>query len=114
MVIDRHRRAAQTAWGYSYWAWQTKDFVQNESRLRQWQELLAVAATQHGETSEVALGVTSMSDQPFMLEDIAGDKVVFFSTEEEPTAEVAAQAIEALQNPPQIPQESFAESENPV
>jgi hypothetical protein len=111
---DRPRRAARTAWGYSYWAWQTKDFVQNESRLRQWQELLAVAAAQHGEIPEVVLGVTSMSDQPYMLEDVAGDRVVFFSTETEPTAEIAVQVIEALQNPPQIPQESFAESENPA
>lgn len=109
---DRHRRAAKTAWGYSYWAWQTKDFVQNEARLRQWQQLLAVAAAQQGESPALSIGVTSMSDQPFMLEDVGGDTVVFFSTEEEPSEEVAEQVIETLQNPPQIPQESFAESEN--
>lgn len=114
MVNDRPRRAARTAWGYSYWVWQTKDFVQNESRLRQWQELLAVAAAQYGESPMISIGVTSMSDQPFMLEDVAGETVVFFSTETEPTADIAAQVIEALQNPPHIPQESFAESENPA
>ncbi len=114
MGNDRPRRAERKPWGYSYWAWQTKDFVQNEARLQQWQKLLAVAAVQYGEIPEVVLGVTSMSDQPFMLEDISGDTVVFFSTEQEPTAEIATQVIEALQNPPQIPQESFAESENPA
>jgi hypothetical protein len=93
---DRPRKAARTPWRYSYYAWKTESFVQNEARLQEWQALLAQASARVGNSSEIAIGFTSMvrlSDQWFIIERVDEKPVVFFFTDVEPTAEIAEQAL---------------------
>lgn len=95
------RKAAGRNWSYSYYAWKTENFVQNEARLQEWQELLAKAAVRVGSSSEVAIGATSMvrlSDQWFIIEPVDGKPVVFFFTDVEPTTEIAEQALAEFLN----------------
>lgn len=95
------RKAAGRDWKYSYYAWRTEDFVQNEVRLQEWQELLSKAAAQVGSSAEVAIGVTSMvrlSDQWFIIEPVDDKPVVFFFTDVEPTTEIAEQALTEFLN----------------
>jgi hypothetical protein len=97
------RKAARENWKYSYYAWKTESFVQNEVRLREWQELLSKATAQVGTPAEVAIGVTSMvrlSDQWFIIEPVDGKPVVFFFTDVEPTTEIAEQALTEFLNFP--------------
>ena len=91
---QRRRRAAE--WNYSYYAWKTRSFVQNEARLQEWQELLSAEAARRGTSPEMGIGVTSdptVSDQAFMMDYVHEKPVLFFSTECEPTAEIASQAF---------------------
>lgn len=97
--LPQHKAKRREPWGYSYYAWQTERFVQDESRLRAWQELLSSADKPSGSCPEIAIGLTSstrMSDLPFMIEMVGNVPVVFFSTEQEPNLEVASQAISRL------------------
>lgn len=89
---DQRRRKAQS-WDYSYYAWKTKSFVQDEARLQEWQALLASVASRQGSHPEMGIGVTSMSDQPYMMDYVHERPVLFFSTETEPSSEVASQAF---------------------
>jgi len=89
---DQRRRKAES-WDYSYYAWRTKSFVQDEDTLRQWQSLLAVEAARQGSYPEMGIGVTSVSDQPFMMDYVRERPVLFFSTEIEPSSEIARQAF---------------------
>lgn len=93
---DSSQSKARQGWRYSYYAWQTREFVQNESRLQEWQELLSQASGLVGSTAEIAIGVTSvlgLSDPPFMIEVVGGNPVIFFSTEAEPESGIAEQAL---------------------
>lgn len=94
---DRTRRKAQS-WDYSYYAWKTKSFVQDEARLQEWQALLASVAARQGSHPEMGIGVTSMSDQPYMMDYVHERPVLFFSTETEPTEEIAIQAFAEFLN----------------
>lgn len=111
---EPQHKARRQQWKYSYYAWQTKDFVQNEARLQEWQGLLSVAAGQLGFSSEIAIGVTSMlglSDQQFMIEPVEGKSVVFFSTDAEPTSEIAEQALTEILESTQIPESPSREGD---
>lgn len=104
---DRPQRKARQEWRYSYYAWKTENFVQNEARLQEWQELLSEVASRVGHSPEVAIGVTSLvtlSDQRFIIEPVGGKPVIFFFTEAEPTPEIAEQALSELLSFPQLPQ----------
>lgn len=94
---DLSQRKAGRGWRYSYYAWQTREFVQDESRLQEWQDLLSKSSVERmGSSAEVAIGVTSMlglSDRPFIIETVGNKPVIFFSTEAEPTSDVATQAL---------------------
>lgn len=90
---DQRRRTAARSWDYSYYAWKTRSFVQDEDRLQQWQALLAAEAARQGSHPEMGIGVTSVSDQPYMMDYVHGRPVLFFSTETEPSSEVASQAF---------------------
>lgn len=89
---DRRRRRAQE-WNYSYYAWRTRSFVQDEARLQEWQNLLSAEASRRGSHPEMGIGVTSVSDQPYMMDYVHERPVLFFSTETEPTQEIASQAF---------------------
>jgi hypothetical protein len=96
---DLPQRKAQGDWSYSYYAWQTEDFVQNEARLQEWQALLSTAAGRIGASTEIAIGVTSMvglSDRSFMMEMVDDRPVLFFSTEAVPSPEIAEKAVTAF------------------
>jgi len=98
---DRTRKAAGEPWRYSYYAWKTENFVQDVSRLQEWQKLLTLAAAQTGSATEMAIGVTSMtrlSDQWFIIEHVNDKPVVFFFTDVEPTAEIASEAVAEFLN----------------
>lgn len=81
-------------WEYSYYAWKTSSYLPDVHRLRRWQELLSTAASQRGISPEVVIGATAVSDRPFMLEDVNGSSVVFFSESASLTLSVAHEAIE--------------------
>jgi hypothetical protein len=93
MGKDRGQRR-NGPWNYSYYAWKTSGYLQNEERLQQWQELLSMAAARQRVAPVLAIGLTAMSDRPFMLEDINGKPVVFFPEESQPDLSVAEDAIE--------------------
>lgn len=91
---DSSQSKARQGWRYSYYAWQTRDFVQNEAGLQEWQELLSLESKRVGSSVEVAIGVTSsLSDRSFIIEVVGGKPVIFFSTETEPTSKIAFQAL---------------------
>jgi hypothetical protein len=81
-------------WEYSYYAWKTSTYLPDVHRLRRWQELLSTAASQRGVSPRMVIGTTAVSDQPFMLEDVNGNQVIFFSEDASPTLLVAHEAIE--------------------
>lgn len=81
-------------WKYSYYAWKTTGYSPSENRLRQWQELLSTAASLRGVTPRLSIGMTALSDRPFMLEDVNGKPVVFFSETTAPDLSIAEKAIE--------------------
>lgn len=81
-------------WGYAYYAWKTSSYLPDERRLRRWQEFLCTAASQRGTAPEVVLGSTALSDQPFMLEDVNGHPVIFFSEQTDPSLSTAVDAID--------------------
>lgn len=83
-------------WGYSYYAWKTASYLPDTLRLRQWQEMLSLAATRRGTSPEMVLGTTSLSDQSFMMEDVNGSTVIFFSEACLPSEQVADDAIGQL------------------
>jgi hypothetical protein len=97
-------------WGYSYYAWKTTSYSADENRLRQWQKLLSTAASLRGSAPRLAIGMTAVSDQPFMLGDVNGTPVVFFSETAYPDLSVAEKAIELFPasspNPLESPKES--------
>jgi hypothetical protein len=94
---DRTRRRAEQ-WNYSYYAWRTKSFVQDEARLQEWQLLLSAEASRQGSHPEMGIGVTSVSDQPYMMDYVHGRPVLFFSTETEPDQGIASQAFAEFLN----------------
>lgn len=81
-------------WEYSFYAWKTSSYLPDERRLRRWQELLATAATRYGVRPGMIIGMTALSDQPFMLENVNGHPVVFFSESTPTTSSVADDVIE--------------------
>lgn len=84
-----------TPWEYSFYAWKTSSYLPDEDRLRRWQELLSTAATRHGERPEMIIGATALSDQPFMLENVNGSTVVFFSEDTPLESSIADTVIES-------------------
>jgi hypothetical protein len=82
-------------WEYSFYAWKTSSYLPDESRLRRWQELLSTAATRYGVRPEMIIGATALSDQPFMLENVNGSPVVFFSEDTPPESSIADDVIES-------------------
>lgn len=98
MRNDRSRKAARR-WDYSYYAWRTPSFFPDEDRMRQWQELLASAASAQGVAPELAIG-TTMSEAPYILGSVADQPVVFFSSEQEPDASIAAKVVETFFDSP--------------
>lgn len=96
---DRPQRTRRSEWNYSYYAWKTEDFVQDEARLQEWQKLLSKAAAQAGRSPDVSIGLTSLtllSDHRFIIETVGGKPVIFFSTEDEPAMEVAEHALSEI------------------
>lgn len=83
-------------WPFSYYAWNTSSYLPDVDRLRRWQELLSTAASRRGVAPKMILGTTSLSDRQFMLEEINGEDVVFFSEGTEPSPSVADAAIENI------------------
>lgn len=112
MRKDRERREAP--WGYSYYAWKTSSYLPDLHRLQKWQDLLCTAAARCGTAPEVILGSTALSDQPFMLENVNGSTVIFFSEDVIPSSSVATDVISRISlHPPYCysSSPSFAESD---
>jgi len=80
-------------WEYSYYAWKTSTYLPDVHRLRQWQELLSTAASRRGVSPRMIIGITAVSDRPFMLENVNGETVVFFSESTPPTPLTASEVI---------------------
>jgi hypothetical protein len=91
---DQSNRRAEP-WEYSYYAWKTSSYLPDVSRLQRWQELLSTAATRYGERPEMIIGTTALSDQPFMLENVNGSPVVFFSEDTPLESSIADTVIES-------------------
>jgi hypothetical protein len=95
LVNDRPQ--PEQPWGYSYYAWKTGSYLPHGGIfLRKWQELLSAAASRHGAHPEMILGTTSLSDQPFMMEDVNDSTVVFFSEDCAPSEQIADDVIGQL------------------
>jgi hypothetical protein len=82
---------------YSYYAWKTEDFVQNEARIQKWQESLSRAAgIMQCPAMKVSIGFTSaieLSDRPFIIEVVREQPVIFFHTDVDPDLEIALFAL---------------------
>lgn len=92
------RRAARLE--YSYYCWRTTKFLVDEELLQQWQRVLTATAAELGIAPRLSFGITSVSDRPYILEQVGDRVVIFFPEGEEPTESVAQEAIEALQQFP--------------
>lgn len=100
---DQSSRNADAApWGYSSYAWKTLAPVRDEQRLRAWQEHLVREASGRTLGSPLSIGFTGVSDAPFTLKAVKGEWVVFFAEDEEPSAEVAGQALDQLLHIPPV------------
>jgi hypothetical protein len=100
---DRSRKAKRDQMEYSYYAWNTSRFVQDEDLLSRWQVQLSIAASRLGSAPKLSFGITSVSDGPFILREVEHRPVVFFPEGSEPTEDVARQALEALAQFPTVP-----------
>jgi hypothetical protein len=89
---DSSRQAAQ--WSYSYYGWKTNSFLTDVDVLQQWQAAISRTAADRLVTQLVSIGVTGSSDRPFILKEVDGRMVIFFSEGEEPTDTIARQAID--------------------
>lgn len=105
---DQERRPTQSrGWGYSYYGWRTSSYYGHAGLLQRWQDALALAATNLRVSPAISLGITAMSEQPFILERVGPTTVVFFSEDADPDPQVAEQAIrELLTSSPQLPSDS--------
>lgn len=97
-------------WKYSYYAWKTTSYLQDEKLLRQWQGLLSTAASRCGAAPQLAIGLTAMSDGPFMIESVADKAVIFFAEGTAPHISIAEKAVEHLLRIPSDPQNLLMES----
>ncbi len=109
MREDRYQRP-ELPWTYSYYAWKTTSYLQDEKLLRQWQELLSTAASRCGVAPQLALGLTAVSDQPFMMKHVGNKPVVFFTEGAVPDISIAEKVVEHLLRTPSDPQSPIAES----
>jgi len=112
IVKDQDHRG--DPWEYSYYAWKTSSYLPDEVRLQHWQELLSTAASRRGISPEMVIGTTALSDRPYMLEDVNGQTVIFFSEKTLLEPSIADEAIEDyLRISPHLPASpaSFAESD---
>ena len=82
-------------WTYSYWLWNS--FVTDTTRLEQWQALL-VSALSGQKPVDLAVGILGKQPHPYAVREVDGYQVVFLNENQEPTAELAAQAADALMN----------------
>jgi hypothetical protein len=81
---------------YSYYGWKTTKFMMDEGVLQGWQRVLTATAAQLGIAPRLSFGITSVSDRPYILEQVGDRVVIFFLEGEEPTESVARDAIDAL------------------
>lgn len=93
---DLPRKAKRDQMEYSYYAWNTSSFVQDEALLSRWQEALSSAASRSSTAPKLSFGITSVSDGPFILREVEQRPVIFFPEGSEPTEDVARQALEAV------------------
>jgi hypothetical protein len=91
---DRSRKAEPLR--YSYYGWRTSSFLPDTEQLQEWQRLLTAAAALLRVAPQISFGVTGSSDQPYILQEVRGQQVIFFPEGEEPTEEVALAAINQL------------------
>lgn len=98
---DQSRKA--DTWSYSYYGWRTNAFLTDVDTIRRWQELLSTVASEHSVAPVVSIGVTGLSDRPFIMKDVDGRRVIFFSEGEEPTDSIARKAIIEFTDSPTIP-----------
>jgi hypothetical protein len=81
---------------YSYYGWKTSTFLPDTEQLQEWQRLLTAAAAKLRVAPKISFGVTGSSDRPYILHTVHGQTVIFFPEGEEPTEEVAFEAIDQL------------------
>lgn len=110
-IVNDRGQHKKEPWKYSYYVWKTTSYSPVEGdRLRMWQGLLSTAASLCGSAPRLAIGITALSDQSFMLGDVNGTPVVFFSETTVPDLSVAKEAIELFPQSsphhPEIPEES--------
>lgn len=98
---DLPRKAAP--WNYSYYGWRTTAFLTDVDAIQQWQECLSRAAAEHSVSPVVSIGVAGLSDRSFILKEVDGRKVIFFSEGEKPTDTIARKAIIEFTDSPAIP-----------
>lgn len=100
---DLPRKTTRDRLEYSYYAWNTSDFMHDEALLIRWQGALSAVASSTGTAPRVSFGITSVSDGPFILREVGNRQVIFFPEGEEPTEEIARQALAAIAQIPQSP-----------
>ena len=105
VVVDRAEPDGQdalshprrTIWPWGYYVWKTGS--RSTWRLAEWQGALAKAVTERGEKLRLTPGLIGSIEEPFWIERIGYRTVVFLADDEQPTAELAQQAVASLCNP---------------
>lgn len=89
------RRAADTLWGWSYYAWRIRPAFGATHRLARWQKLLLKEFSAKNARMRFCVGLVGRQPHPWVIA-LVGQRTVFFLNEDEavtPTSEMAERAV---------------------
>jgi hypothetical protein len=87
------------AWSWAYYLWRTGH--DNTHAVAEWQALLIAALRERGARPRIAVGFMGKNPRPYAIGVFDNTTVVFLSTAEAPSADLASRAAAALINDPQ-------------
>jgi hypothetical protein len=92
------RRAADTLWGWSYYAWRIRPAFGAAHRLARWQKLLLKEFGRKNARMRFCVGLVGRQPHPWVVA-LVGQRTVFFLNEDEavtPTSEMAERAVASV------------------
>ena len=87
------------AWSWAYYLWRTG--YDNTHAVAEWQALLIAALKERGVQPRIAVGFMGKNPRPYVIGEFDHTTVVFLSTAEAPSADLARRAAAALTSDPQ-------------
>lgn len=82
-------------WTYSYFLWKSR-YGEASERMARWQALLIREIADRQEVVRLAVGSVGRMAHPYIVGSVSDQFVIFLNDKEEPTAEVASSAADAL------------------